>query len=319
MELSSLGAGRSVVVYGSLAYDRVMYFLGRFRDHLLPQKLHVLSVSFAVPTVRESFGGTAGNIAYNLSLLGEQPHLYGSAGNDFTNYHKWLTKQGIATTQLTITKKLATAAAYIMTDRDDNQISAFSVGAMAKRCILPAASGLRHSLVIIAPGNPQDMVALARRCVIAEAQYLWDPGQQILQFSRADLAQCVNQAAVLIGNDYEISLIARKLGFTELSLLKKAPLAVRTLAARGSEIWIQGIRIKIPPVRTRVVDPTGAGDAYRAGFIVGLRQGWPLATVGRFASLVASYTVQEYGTQTHHFTWADLRRRYRNAFGQTLP
>ncbi len=327
-----------ILVSGSLAYDRIMNFPGYFRDHLLPEKLHQISVGFLIDTITQHFGGTAGNIAYNLSLLGEKTILLGSAGNDYAVYRAWQKKNGIDTSLVQVIQNKQTATAYIMTDKADNQITGFHPGALAQSTPLSVLSAdvLRKiKIAIVSPGNNDDMRALSILCRTNRIPYIYDPGQEISRLSKKDLIDGMTGAKALIVNDYELAMVQKKTGFTKKQLLDKVDILVTTLGEKGSIIAINPkfeIRnpkqiqnpkskiqsYKIPAVKAKkVVDPTGAGDAYRAGFIHGLLQGWSMEKVGRFAALTAVYTVEKAGTQTHRFSRAVLQRKYREKFYHT--
>ena len=308
----------NILVCGSLAYDRIMDFPGRFRDHILPKKIHLLNVAFTVNGLKESFGGTAGNIAYNLSLLGERPKIIGIAGNDFAKYGKWLKKNKIDISDIKIVKNQATASAYIMTDQDDNQITAFYPGSEIQPP-LPPLSGGQSVLAIIAPDYVARMIKYVKIFKRWNVPYIFDPGQQITSLKAGELKSAVMGAKVLVGNDYEIQLILNRLKLKLNRLAKLVEILVITKGEKGSEIYHQGKKIKIPPAKPKnTFDPTGAGDAYRAGLIKGLVSGWPLKKVGLLAGLVAVYTVEKYGTQTHRFSWKELGKRYRENFGEKL-
>lgn len=309
---------RRAVVYGSLAYDRVMFYGGRFRDALLPDKLHIINVSFAVPSIKENFGGTAGNIAYSLALLKVPVQVRSSVGEDAKPYRIWLHNNHIELRLQTV-DSAKTAAAYITTDEDDNQITAFHAGALAKPMPGNYFNLQKGDLVVVAPGNCADMVKLSKQSRKSVVPYIFDPGQQVPAFSQRELAACVKGASVLIGNDYELSLMARRLGVSELSLRQMVPLFVRTLGPRGSELCKGGRCIKVRSAKARVVDPTGAGDAYRAGLLYGLLHGFSLEQAGRCASVAAAYTVEKYGTQTHTFSVQLFKARYKSAFKEGLP
>ncbi len=316
----------NILVCGSLAYDRIMDFPGRFRDHILPEKIHLLNVAFTVNGLKESFGGTAGNIAYNLSLLGEWPKIIGVAGNDFAKYGQWLKKNKIDITNVKIAKSQATASAYIMTDQTDNQITAFypgpfdKLGASLKNKIplTPFVKG-GNTLAIIAPDYVARMVKYVKIFKRWKVPYIFDPGQQITSLKAGELKSAISGAKVLVGNDYEIQLILNRLKLKLSQLVKLIEILVITKGEKGSEIYHQGKKIKIPPAKPKnILDPTGAGDAYRAGLIKGLVENWPLGKVGRLAGLVAVYTVEKYGTQTHRFSWRELEKRYRENYGEKL-
>lgn len=321
-------------ISGSIAIDRIMDFPGRFRDFIDPKKIHVLSLSFAVENLRENYGGTAANICYNLALLGEKPALLGSLGREGIEMKNRLRKLGIDVGYLGISKTRRTSAAYIITDRDDNQIAGFHAGAMLERVTLPKVK--KGDWAIIAAENPRNMIKLARYYARKEVNYIFDPGQQITALAKKDLISAIRGARVLIGNDYEIGMIAkrvkevseffsvraksrtasdRKFSFSTGSKNKFSLVVVRTLGPKGSEILARGQRIKIGIAKPRrVLDPTGAGDAYRAGFLKGLILGYTLKACGELGATVASFAVEEYGTQEHRFSWQELRERMQQSF-----
>ncbi len=318
-----------VLVSGSLAYDRIMNFPGRFRDHIMPEKLHALSVSFLIDRVDRHFGGTAGNIAYSLALLGEPATIIAGAGRDFSPYKTWLRARGIPTASIAVHTDIDTASATIMTDREDNQITGFHLGAMGRRMenakIKMKKYATTATMAIVSPGNIDDMRTLPRIYKKHKIPYLYDPGQQIPALSAVDLRAGISSARALIVNDYELALVEKKTGWGKAGILKKTAMLVTTLGAKGSVIEVESRKSKvikhaIPAAKPKaIVDPTGAGDAYRAGFLYGLTAGWPLEVVGRFAALIAVYTVECVGTQTHTLTWSGLRRRYRAQFGSRIP
>jgi adenosine kinase len=307
------------LVTGSIAYDRIMDFPGFFKDQILPEKIHILNVSFLVKELKESFGGTAGNIAYNLALLGERPIILANVGaKDFILYEAWLRKNKIDLSQIKILPHQHTASAYIITDQADNQIAGFYPGAINEPVTKNLKSkilNLKYDLAIVSPQNPVDMVKLPKLFKQKNIPYIFDPGQQTTSLSGSQLKQAILGSQVLIGNDYEINLISKKTGWQNGDLLKKTKILVTTLGEKGSVIK-QGDKVyKVPPAKPRnTSDPTGAGDAYRAGLIFGLLKNWPLPKVGRLAALVSVYTVEKYGTQTHKFTWAELAQRYQQNF-----
>lgn len=307
-----------ILVTGSLAYDRIMNFPGYFKDQILPDKLHALNVSFFLHKMEESFGGTAGNIAYNLSLLGERPTILANVGKDFGEYGKWLTKNKIDLSQVKVFPKEQTASAYIITDKADNQIAGFFPGAMFKT-VSSSSRIPKSKLAIVSPQNPADMIKLPEIFRKKKIDYIFDPGQQVTSLSGAQLKKAIKGAKVLIGNDYEISLVKKKTNWSETTILKQCEILVTTLGSKGSVIR-QGKKVyKIKPAKPKnTSDPTGAGDAYRAGLIKGLLENWPLEKIGRFAGLVSVYTVEKCGTQTHKFTQADLVARYRQNFKERL-
>ena len=311
---------KKVFVSGSLAYDRIMNFDGRFSDHILPDKIHMLNVSFYVKTFRQGYGGTAGNISYNLSLLNESPFVIAAYGNDFAEYKKWLQKRHINVKHSKYCKNVPTASAYIITDKGDNQITGFFPGAMQYPCIsMPQSTIKKASIAIVSPGNVTNMKRLPLAYKKAKLSYIFDPGQQITILTKKDLISGFTGARALISNDYELSLIQKKTGYTLDKIKSVADLVITTRGEKGSVIHNKKNRYVIPPAKPKnASDPTGAGDAYRAGFIKGLLSGYSLPKIGRLAAVVSVYTVEKYGTQTHRFTWSDIQRRYYTNFKSRL-
>jgi len=308
-----------VLVSGTVAYDQIMNFPGYFKDNILPDKIHVLNVSFYVPESRISFGGTAGNIAYNLALLGIKPIILANVGNNFGDYKKWLVKNKIDISQVKVIKNQTTPTAYIITDQADNQITAFQPGAIVKSYQLNQKILTQNSLAIIAPDNVVNFINLAKIYRQKKINYIFDPGQQVAALSGAQIKSILQGAKIFISNDYELSLVLKKTNWTLLQVQKKVETVITTLGSSGSIIYYQGKKIKVKAVRPKkIVDPTGAGDAYRAGLIYGILQNWPWEKIGQFAGVVAVYTVEKYGTQTHRFSWADLKKRYKANFKQGL-
>jgi adenosine kinase len=309
-----------ILVSGSLAYDRIMDFDGRFKDHILPHKIHVLNVSFYVEKFRQSFGGTAGNIAYNLALLGEKPIIISTYGSDFSEYKKWCKRHRMDISQAKKIKNVLTASAYIITDQSDNQITGFFAGAMLKsNGPVPKKLLGKSSLAVIPPGNLTDMKKYPTQYKKTKTSYIYDPGQQITVLSKKDLLSGLTGAKVFISNDYELALVLKKTGLALNRLLKRVELVVTTKGEKGSVIWTRNKKCRIPPAKPKnTSDPTGAGDAYRAGFIKGLVAGYPLPKAGRLGAVVSVYTVEKYGTQTHRFTWKELQRRYYQNFKERL-
>ncbi|MFA5135375.1 MAG: carbohydrate kinase family protein [Patescibacteria group bacterium] len=303
---------RHVLVSGSLAFDRIMNFGGRFEDHILPEKLHVLNVSFHVRTFRMSYGGTAGNIAYNLALLGESPRTLATFGNDFAPYASWLRTHSVDLSASRRITALPTASAYIITDQRDNQITGFFSGAMDRtNGPIPQQRLKSAALGIVAPGNLADMRRYPASFRSAKVPYIYDPGQQTVVLSKSDLLRGLTGAHTFISNDYELSLVMKKTGLSLPAVLKRVKYVATTRGENGSFIRTGNERYVIPPAKPKnESDPTGAGDAYRAGYAKGILAGYPMPVVGRLAAVVSVYTVEKYGTQTHRFTWADIRKRY---------
>jgi len=309
-----------ILVSGSLAFDRIMDFPGRFADHILPDKIHILNVCFTVNGLTEKFGGTAGNIAYSLCLLGERPRILSAVGRDFEPYRQWLSDHGLPLDGIRIVAEELTASAYITTDRSDNQITGFNPGAMRHPCTaeLKAADAGESALAIIAPGNLEDMVRLSGRCREMGIPYLCDPGQAIPALSAEALVAMITGARLLISNDYELELIRQKTGLTVPDLLTRTPAVITTLAEKGSVVVAPDGETHIPAVPAHpVADPTGAGDAYRAGLLKGLADGRTLVAAARMGAACASFAVEHHGTQVHHFENHEFLRRLALAEGGT--
>lgn len=297
-----------------------MDFPGYFKDHILPDKIHNLNVSFTIVKLNENFGGTAGNISYNLALLGEKPVIFSTVGNDFAKYRKWLAGHGVDLSQVRTIKNERTAFANMITDQADNQISAFCPGAMANPCSIKYNKTCSDSLAIIAPGLKEDMLNLSEFYNKHKIACIFDPGQAITILGSNDLKNSIKNAKVFISNDYELSMVLDKTNWKESDMLKNVDILVTTLGKKGSIIKTKEKIYKIPPAKPKnTVDPTGAGDAYRAGFIKGLIKNWPLEVVGRFASVIACYAVENYGTQTHSFDFEKAKKRYKLNFKCELP
>ncbi|RJQ35062.1 carbohydrate kinase family protein [Candidatus Parcubacteria bacterium] len=308
-----------VLVSGSIAYDRIMDFPGHFRDHFLAHKLHTINVSFAVDGVEENFGGTAGNIAYNLALLGHDPRIISTAGSDFSAYRKYFEGEGIATDTVHIDTSELTSSAYIITDKADNQIAAFSFGA-GKRAY--GEPGLTEGIAcaIVGAGNTEDMRRLPAFYRERKIPYFYDPAQQIPILSGDDLRAGIEGAAGLFGNDYEIELMTQKTEWSEKELSARVPFVVVTLGAGGTRIMTKESTEKVKAVHVpNVVDPTGAGDAYRAGFLAGHLGGLPPRVSAQIGSTAAVYAIEQSGTQNHRFTMQEFAGRYEEAYGEKFP
>jgi adenosine kinase len=307
-----------IFVTGSIAYDYIMVFPGRFRDHILPDKMHVLSVSFLVDSLTRLRGGTGANISYNLGLLGAKPVLVGSVGEDFAEYRTWLQGRGVDCSAVKVVAGDHTASCFINTDLQDNQITAFYPGAMTQAATISIleSGATPGDLVLIAPNDPSAMNRYAAECHEAGVPYLYDPSMQLPRLERADLEKGCRGAKILAGNDYEFGMMADKLGISEAELRRMVPITVMTRGEAGALITVKDQEYEIPPARPRaVVDPTGAGDAFRAGFVLGMRRGWPWPVVGRAAALTAVYAVEHRGPQQHSYTIDEFRDRFRENFG----
>ncbi len=293
----------SILVTGSIAYDNIMDFPGRFRDHILPEKIHMLSVSFLVDNLKRMRGGAGANVAYNLSLLGERATILAAVGEDFGDYRDWLESKGVDTTPVRVVPGEFTASCFITTDLDDNQITGFYPGAMRKACELSLGDAHTSAdLVVISPDDPAAMAKYPSECRTLGTPYVYSPGQQTVSLSAEQLLDGVSGARCVIGNDYEMEMIASKTGRTPEALLDLAETVIVTYGERGSRILTADGPIEVAPVApARVVDPTGAGDAYLAGVAYGLARGLPPKRYGATAAALASQAVTEYGTQSHTF------------------
>jgi adenosine kinase len=311
----------SILVTGSLAIDRIMVFPDRFKNHILPDKLHILSVSFHVPEMREFFGGCAGNIAYGLKLLGADPLIFAAAGRDFVAYAAWLDQHGIRRDAIRIFDDAHTAQCFITTDLDDNQIVAFHPGAMERAGTLrieDVKETITHAIV-----GPDDNAAMRQHAAALKKRgvpTVIDPGQQLINFDGPGLLAFLEGAHVYIVNDYEWAVTLDRTGVAEDELAKRANAIIVTRGAEGSTIFEGGKRIDVPAAAAeKVVDPTGCGDAYRAGLLYGMERGLPLATAGRIGSLMGCLAVEQRGTQSVSIDAAGLRARYQKAFGEPFP
>jgi adenosine kinase len=305
-----------------MAYDYIMDFPGYFSDHILPEKVHMLSVSFMVQGLKRNRGGVAANVAYNIRLLGEPVGILGTVGHDADGYRTWLAEQRIDTRLLHTIDEEFTASCFITTDKANNQITGFYPGAMnccGRFSLHDAPSDLRD-LVVIAPNDPEAMRRYPRECRELGVPYIYNPAQQIVALSGDDLADGVRGAAVVLANDYEYQMIENKTGLTPAAILEQSQLVIVTLGEAGSIIRTRTEEVRVPAAPARdVVDPTGAGDAYTAGIVVGLLRQYPLPLVGRFAALTAVYAVESYGTQNHVYTLDEFAERFSAAFPDQTP
>ncbi len=308
----------NILVSGSMAYDRIMDFPGRFSDHILPEKIHVLNVCFTVNGMAEKFGGTAGNIAYTLTLLGEKPVIVATIGKDCENYFKWLEKNNISTEGIKIITDEFTAGAYITTDKADNQITGFNPGAMKYSSKYEFSNiNPKDSIVIISPGNLHDMMEHAEICKEKGIKYICDPGQSLTQWDRDAFIRWINGSMLLISNDYELDLIMKITGLDKKGLLGLTKTIITTLGEKGSVISNSDADFDIPAAEiSDIVDPTGAGDAYRAGLIKGLAVGMDIVISAQMGAVTATYAIENYGTQEHYFTYEEFVEKYKRIFGE---
>ena len=310
-----------VVCTGSIAYDYILNFKGRFREHILLDKTHILNLSFLVDELHKRRGGVAGNYAYNLSLLGYPAAVLATAGADAAEYRAWLEARGIDCTGLRLMDGEITATGFTTTDLDDNQITGYYGGAMRKAAMLGLDDAPREvEAVVIGPNDPAAMMRLSRECRERRVRFVFDPAHQLPHLSGSDLDTAATGAWILIGNDYEIELVKERMSCDDGRLLECAEMVVTTLGRLGSRIASADGIEEIPPAPARSeVDPTGAGDAYRAGLVAGLLRGLDVATAGRVASLAATYAIEQVGTAEHAYTKQEFAGRYGDAFGAELP
>ncbi|MBS0387844.1 MAG: carbohydrate kinase family protein [Proteobacteria bacterium] len=309
----------TALICGSMAYDTVMVFEGRFREHILADRIHVLNVSFLAPSMRRNFGGCAGNIAYNLRLLGGSGLIMATVGHDFAPYGRWLDERGIAQTHVRVLPEEFTAQAFITTDLDDNQITAFHPGAMNHSHLnqVSAASGVR--IGIVAPDGRQGMLDHAAQFAAAGIPFIFDPGQGLPMFNGEELRALVSRAAWVAVNDYEGSLLTERTGWSLQDIAARVRALVVTRGSQGSCIYADGHQHDIPVARAaRLADPTGCGDAYRAGLLYGLQRGLDWPTTGRVASLAGAIKIESHGTQQHDFDPPAFAARFRENFGAAL-
>ncbi len=309
----------SALICGSFAYDTIMVFHDRFRNHILPDKVHVLSVAFLVPQLRREFGGCAGNIAYNLKLLGGDPLPMATVGKDFGPYAEWMDECGIGHELVTRIDTEYTAQAFITTDLDDNQITAFHPGAMNFAHLNDVREAPEAAIGIVAPDGREAMIEHASQFAERGTPFIFDPGQGLPMFDGDALRRFLDLATWLAVNDYEWELVRERTGLDAAAVASKVEALIVTRGARGSVVHTGGASIVIPPARAGdTVDPTGCGDAFRAGLIHGLVNGMDWETTGRLASLMGALKVEQHGTQNHRCTRADLEARFRESFGRSL-
>jgi len=310
-----------LIVTGSIAYDYLMSFPGKFTDHFLPEHFSRVSLSFLVDSMDKRRGGCAPNIAYTLALLGERPVLMATAGQDFAEYRRWLDAAGVDTSLVQDVPDKFTASFFCSTDVANNQIASFYTGAMAHAPELSFRTAGDVGLAIISPNDPAAMTQYAEECRTLGIKFIFDPGQQCARMSGDELANGVRGAYLVICNDYELELIREKTGLGEGDLLERASILVVTRGEHGSTILQAGSKIVVPAVKPhRIADPTGVGDAYRGGLMKGLARGADLATCGRLGSVAAAYALEHLGGQSHAYTRAEFRERYEQHFGRwTLP
>jgi adenosine kinase len=309
----------STLICGSIAYDTIMVFSDRFKNHILPDQLHILNVAFLVPDMRREFGGCAGNIAYSLKMLGGEPLIMATVGDDYGPYEERLDALAIPQTYIRKVEGTYTAQAFITTDLDDNQITAFHPGAMNESHRNHVGDAQSATLGIIAPDGREGMLQHAREYDEAGVPFVFDPGQGLPMFDGAELLEFIRMAEYVTVNDYEAQMIQERTGKTIEQLSKLVKAFIVTLGAKGSLIYSGAERIEIPSVKPEaVVDPTGCGDAFRAGLLYGLAADYDWQTTGRLASLLGSIKIAQRGGQNHRFTPDEIAQRFRDAFGRAL-
>jgi adenosine kinase len=309
----------SILVCGSIAYDTIMVFRDQFKNHILPDQIHILNVAFLVPDLRREYGGCAGNIAYSLKLLGEEPLVMATVGHDFEPYERRMDMLGLSRRHVRRLDDQFTAQAFITTDIDDNQITAFHPGAMSQshRNRIGEASGVR--LAIVSPDGRQGMVEHARDLAQAGIPYVLDPGQGLPMFSGEDVLEMLSGARCLTVNDYEARMVEQKTGRSIAELAARVEAVVVTRGGEGADVHFSGQQIRVPAVRPdSLVDPTGCGDAFRAGLLYGMARGWDWRRSARLASLMGSIKIAHRGGQNHKLSREEIERRFAAAFDERL-
>ncbi|MGH9386826.1 MAG: carbohydrate kinase family protein [Vicinamibacterales bacterium] len=308
----------NLIVTGSIAYDYLMSFPGKFTEHFLPEHMHRISLSFLVDSMDKRRGGCAPNIAYTLALLGERPSILATAGQDFGDYRLWLDAAGIDTSLVKVVDGKFTASFFCSTDQDGNQIASFYTGAMANAPELSFRTlpGLGDSMVIVSPNDPLAMVQYAEECDALGVRYIWDPGQQCARLDGDQLASGIHGAYMAICNDYEFELMRQKTGLDEAEVVSQVSLLVVTRGEEGCSILTRDGRVDVPAVVPhRIEDPTGVGDAFRGGFMKGLAIGASHRVCAQLGSVAATYALEHLGGMSHNYTWREFLTRYEANFG----
>lgn len=309
----------SALICGSIAFDTIMVFPDQFKNHILPEQVHILNVAFLVPELRRENGGCAGNIGYNLKLLGKDPKIMATVGQDYAPYQQWLEQCGISQDLIRIVDDSYTAQAYITTDMDDNQITAFHPGAMSFSHLnqVPVDQGIK--IGIISPDGKEGMQQHAKQFVAADIPFIFDPGQGLPMFDGDELIQLIDQATWVTVNDYEAQLLQDRTGFTPEQIAERVKGLIITRGGKGSEIYADQKRYDIPTAKpAALLDPTGCGDSYRAGLLYGLMEGLDWETTGRIASLLGAIKIETKGTQNHSFTLDEFKARFKENFDSSF-
>jgi len=309
----------SALICGSMAYDTIMVFHDHFKNHILPEKVHILNVSFLVPVMRREYGGCAGNIAYNMKLLDEEPLIMATVGHDFEPYAQWLSQCTISGEFIKVLDDSYTGQAYITTDEGDNQITAFHPGAMNSSHLntVPLDRGI--TIGIVSPDGKDGMVQHAEQFVEAEIPFIFDPGQGMPMFDGQELLNFIDQASWVTLNDYESELMQERTGLSLDEIAERVEALIVTLGSKGSKIYTQGQCHDIPSAKPKaVLDPTGCGDAYRAGLLYGVMNDYDWQVTGRIASLLGAIKIEHHGTQNHSFDMSGFKQRYQESFGTSF-
>jgi adenosine kinase len=310
---------KNALICGSIAFDTIMVFQDRFKAHILPDKIHMLNVSFLVPQLRREFGGCAGNIAFNLKLLGDRGYPMATAGRDFGPYADWMAHIGVPMDYIKVLDSEHTAQAFITTDLDDNQITAFHPGAMQHSHLNSVAQARDIGIGIVAPDGRDGMLQHASEFAAAQIPFIFDPGQGLPMFGGEELRAFISQASWVAVNEYEWQLLQDRTKLSARDVAAQVNALIVTRGAEGSTIHTLDGDIPIPAAKpSAIVDPTGCGDAYRAGLLYGLLHGLDWETTGRIASLMGAIKIESRGTQNHNFSIAQFQSRYRESFGRTL-
>jgi len=309
----------TALICGSVAYDNIMVFEDSFKNHILPDKIHILNIAFLVPRLRREYGGCAANIAYNMKLMGEDPLPMATVGQDFGPYGERLEAQGIRREHIRVLDDVFTAQAFITTDLDDNQITAFHPGAMNRSELNKVADARGVKIGMVSPDGRTGMIEHAEQFAAARIPFVFDPGQGLPMFDGNDLRRFIEQATWVTVNDYEWQLLKDRTGFDVSDLTDQVDALIVTRGAEGSTVYTSDGQYDIPTAKPKTVeDPTGCGDAYRAGLLYGLLRDLDWETTGRIASLMGAIKIECHGTQNHSFTLDELKDRFKSSFGRSL-
>ncbi len=309
----------SALICGSMAYDTIMVFHDKFKHHILPEKVHILNVSFLVPVMRREYGGCAGNIAYNLNLLGENSNIMATVGHDFEPYAQWLGQHRISSEYIKVLDNCYTGQAYITTDEDGNQITAFHPGAMNSSHLNSIPTDHGFKIGIVSPDGKDGMMLHAKQFKELDIPFIFDPGQGMPMFNGDELIELIEQASWLTLNDYESELMQERTGLTIEQMAQRVEAVIITLGGKGSQIFTKDRKYEIPAAKPKaILDPTGCGDAYRAGLLYGLLNGLSLEATGRIASLMGAIKIEHNGTQNHTFSMPEFQERYFENFGSNF-